>query len=354
MSKMYRQFCHWITVIAIAAMLLSVFPLTSSAESIDVTIEAHQRPFDFSSPSDQVRITPLNMAGKAWSLCVLVPHMKDEYWISVHSGFERRAKALGASFAWHEAGGYLQLDRQIGQIRQCASEGHDAIIIGAVSADNAELLATIKEVSSSLPVIAFVNELHAPELSSKVAVSWEKMGELLGKQIVEDLPADSDETYRLSLVSGPSESGWAPILEAGLRRGLTSDRIRFGLSLQADSDYHNQFLQVEKAVAACEPNHIVVGSAPAAEAAMSLVRLISCPTKPKIYSTYYSLAVKRGLRSGKIRAASVDYAVLQGWLAVEQAVRLLDGTLEFKQLGPKIEVATPSKIPADKWTVITR
>lgn len=335
-------------------MLLSVFSPSSKADEIDVTIEAHQKPFDFSSPTSEVSIAPLHKAVKDWSLCVLVPHMKDEYWISVHSGFEHRAKALGVSFTWHEAGGYLQLDRQIRQIQQCAEEDHDAIVLGAVSADNSALLATIKDVASSIPVIAFINELHAPELSSKVAVSWEKMGELLGHQIVKDLPQDTDEIYRLSLVSGPSESGWAPILEAGLRRGLTSSRIRFGLSLEADSDYHNQFLQVEKAVAACAPNHIIVGSAPAAEAAMSLVRLIPCPTKPQIYSTYYSLAVKRGLRSGKIRAATVDYAVLQGWLAVEQAIRLLEGQMQFEQLGPKIEVATPNQIPDDKWAVISR
>lgn len=341
----------------IAAMmmaLISAFPIAGRTDELKVTIETHQQPFDFSSPTKEATLVPLTEASKSWSLCVLVPHMKDEYWISVHSGFEQRARELGVSFTWHEAGGYLKLARQIQQIRECANGEHDAIILGAVSADDPALLDAISEFAATIPVLAFVNEVRSEKLSSKVAVSWERMGELLGRQIVADLPNNSRVTYRVSLVSGPSESGWAPILEAGLRAGLQSDRISFGASLHADSDYHNQFRQVETAVAACEPNHIIIGSAPAAEAAMSLVRLIPCETRPQIYATYYSLAVKRGLRSGKIRAAAVDYAVLQGWLAVEQSVRLLDGKMQFKQLGPKIEIATPDRIPSDRWAVISR
>lgn len=354
MPILQHKVCHWIAFSAIALASIVSFPTTSKADNIDVALESHQAPFDFSSPTRPITVDPVHQTGKTWSVCVLVPHMKDEYWISVHAGFKARAEALGIAFDWHEAGGYLQLNRQIHQIKECAKSKHDVIILGAVSADAPKLLKEIKHAASKVPVLAFVNELHSPDLSAKVAVSWRRMGELLGKRVIADLPKDSDETFRVSLVSGPSESGWAPILEQGLRAGLESDRIRFGSSLQADSDYHNQFLQVEKAVAKCAPNHIVIGSAPAAEAAMSLVRLIPCPRKPKIYATYYSLAVKRGLRSGKIMAAAVDFAVLQGWLAAEQAVRILDGNLEVKQLGPKIEIATPANIPPDRWAVITR
>lgn len=353
MPNLQLEVCHRVAITAIAMLCMAILPLVCRADNIDLPLESHQVPFDFASPTSAVTITPLIKAERSWSLCVLVPHMKDEYWISVHAGFKARAEALGVGFDWHEAGGYLQLDRQVQQIHKCVEEGHDGIIVGAVSADAPALLAAIQAASKSIPVVAFVNELHAEDLSAKVAVSWRNMGMLLGQRVVADLP-NNDAVFRVSLVSGPSESGWAPILEEGLRAGLKSDRIRFGRNLQSDSDYHNQFLQVEKAVADCGPNHIIIGSAPAAEAAMSLVRLIPCDRKPKIYATYYSLAVKRGLRSGKIQAAAVDFAVLQGWLSVEQMVRVLEKRLDVKQVGPKIEVATPDTIPADRWAVITR
>ncbi len=354
MLKRENQMRHWamVTMLAILAMLVTI--LHSIAADIDVAIETHEKALDFSSPTLPVRLFPLQSVEKSYSLCVLVPHMKDEYWISVQSGFKERAKALKLDFSWHEAGGYLELDRQIKQINACVAQGHDAIILGAVSANDPALLKAVEEASRSTPVIAMVNELQSSHLTAKVAVSWYEMGRMLGQKVVADLPDSIGEPHRVTLVSGPSESGWAPILEEGLREGLKSDRIRFGSSLQSDSDYHNQFVQVEKAVADCQPNHIIIGSAPAAEAAMSLVRLIDCPSKPKIYASYYSLAVKRGLRSQKIEAAIVDFAVLQGWLAVEQSARILEGKLRYRQLGPKIDIATPTHIPADHWAVISR
>jgi protein TorT len=352
MKFLATQFGQCIIATATLLLCLVSFVGQSTAQNFDLPIEAHKIPFDFSSPVYSVKYTPSKVSGKGFSVCVLVPHMKDEYWISVHSGFQEKAKQLQLSFDWHEAGGYLNLDRQIKQIRSCVSKGHDAIVIGAVSANAPRLLKAISEASRKVPVIALVNDLTSPDLSAKVAVSWERMGQMLGEKIVDDLPDGSDRKFTVRMVSGPSSSGWAPILERGLRKGLKSDRITVIENFEADSDYHNQFQQVEAAVAECGPNDILVGSAPAAEAAMSLINLIPCKTKPKIYATYYSHAVKRGLRSGKIAAAAVDFPVLQGWLAASQVTKLLAGSLENKQVGPIVQITTPEILPDDKWAIV--
>ncbi|WP_108818971.1 TMAO reductase system periplasmic protein TorT [Pseudovibrio sp. Alg231-02] len=347
------QFGQCIIATAILLLCLLSFVGQSTAQDFDLPIEAHKIPFDFSSPAQSATYTPSKASGKGFSVCVLVPHMKDEYWISVHSGFQEKAKQLQLNFDWHEAGGYLNLDRQVEQIRTCVSKGHDAIVIGAVSAKAPKLLKAVSKASQQVPVIALVNDLASPDLTAKIAVSWERMGQMLGEKIVSDLPKGPDRQFTVRMVSGPSSSGWAPILERGLREGLKSDRITVIKNFEADSDYHNQFQQVEAAVAECGPNDILVGSAPAAEAAMSLINLIPCASKPKIYATYYSHAVKRGLRSSKIAASVVDFPVLQGWLAADQATKLLTGSLKNKQVGPTIQITTPKTLPADRWAIVS-
>ena len=55
-------------------------------------------------------------AATAGDLCVLVPHFKDEYWLSVAYGIEARAKEKGLTVHFFEAGGYRALSHQVEQI----------------------------------------------------------------------------------------------------------------------------------------------------------------------------------------------------------------------------------------------
>ena len=57
-------------------------------------------------------------------------------------------------------------------------------------------------------------------------------------------------------------------------------------------------------------------------------------------------AVYRGIRRGRILAAPTDFAVMQGRLAIELAVRTLEGRLEVVHAGPEIRTITPDNIEA--------
>ena len=61
-------------------------------------------------------------------------------------------------------------------------------------------------------------------------------------------------------------------------------------------------------------------------------------------STYVSHGVYRGIKRGRILAAPTDFAVLQGRLAVELAVRALEGKLTIRHAGPRIVTLTPENI----------
>ncbi|WP_292694936.1 hypothetical protein [Mesorhizobium sp.] len=44
---------------------------------------------------DAIDYVPLEKAEKPWKLCVLFPHLKDSYWVSVDYGIVKEAKRLG-------------------------------------------------------------------------------------------------------------------------------------------------------------------------------------------------------------------------------------------------------------------
>jgi len=80
----------------------------------------------------------------------------------------------------------------------------------------------------------------------------------------------------------------------------------------------------------------IVGSAPTAEAAVSILRARGLQGQVQIVSDYMTHAVYRGIRRSRILAAPTDLPVLQGRLAIELAVRAIEDRLDVTHAGPAI------------------
>src|ERR1700739_863368 len=124
---------------ALAAGALLAFS-GSDAQSQDqkwypFPVEEHLSPFDMGSPIKEVMYAPIEKADKKWNICVSFPHMKDAYWLAVNYGVSEEAKDLGVAMHLVEAGGDTNLSKEISQIEDCASNGAQAVVVGAISLD---------------------------------------------------------------------------------------------------------------------------------------------------------------------------------------------------------------------------
>ena len=68
-----------------------------------------------------------------WHICVLVPHLKDTYWVGTNVGAVKEARRQGVQMTMFSAGGYTELNKQLAQFDDCVALGVDAIVIGAIS-----------------------------------------------------------------------------------------------------------------------------------------------------------------------------------------------------------------------------
>lgn len=255
-------------------------------------------------------------------LCVLVPHFKDEYWLSVAHGLEQRSAEQGLSVRFFEAGGYDALANQIEQIGACTDLEPGAILIGAVSSDAPELLAAVQEAAETQPVIGLVNELHSDALAARVGVDWFDMGLVLGRHLAARFPADG-AVREAVLLSGPPASGWVAPLERGLHRGIEGSSVAIVATYGADTGTSQQLRLVEMAWAAHPGIELMIGSAPAIEAAMGL--FAGRPDRPELAATYVSHSVARGLVGRQILAAPFDNPIQQGRAAVDATVATMEG-----------------------------
>ena len=81
-----------------------------------------------------------------------------------------------------------------------------------------------------------------------------------------------------------------------------------------------------------------------AEAATGLLRSRGLEDQIKIVSYYFTPGVDQGIRRGQILAAPTDSAVIQGRVAIDQAVRILEGKDYLKHVGPALYVIDKSNI----------
>lgn len=280
---------------------------------------------------------------EARMLCVLVPHFKDEYWLSVAYGIEQRSDDRGFAVRFFEAGGYNALKNQLRQIDECTALKPTAILLGAVSSDAPELLAAVEAASRSLPVIGLVNELHSDALAARVGVDWTDMGRTLGRHLARRYPGRGAPIEAV-LLSGPPEAGWVAPLERGLIEGLAGSSVTIVAAYGADTGTAEQLRLVEKARAEHPQAGLVIGTAPAIEAAMAIG---ASGGGPALAATYASHSVARGLAGGQVMAAPFDDPMQQGRLAVDAADAITDGVATEKDIRTSITVLVGGLDPND-------
>ncbi len=298
-------------------------------------LETWSTPFDYSSDSQLIDYQPTTPASKAWHLCISYPHLKDAYWLNVNYGMVQEAQRLGVAFTLVEAGGYPNLERQRQQIEQCTDAGTDALIVGTVSYRG--LNQSITRIAKRMPVLATVNDIEDTGITAKSGVSWTTMGRVAGEYLARQHPAGS-EPVTVAWFPGPQGAGWVEFIEVGFKRGLQDSAVEVVVTKWGDTGKEIQRTLVQEVLESHPQVDYMVGNALMAEAAISTLRNRKLETRIKVISTYFTPAVYRGIRRGRILAAPNDAPVMQGRISIDQAVRILEGREVIKHVGPQIEM----------------
>ncbi|MGI2854276.1 TMAO reductase system periplasmic protein TorT [Shewanella algae] len=279
---------------------------------------------------------PLTKANKPWKLCALVPHLKDAYWIGINYGLAKQSQVLGLGLELHEAGGYGNTQTQLAQLKSCLDGDADAILLGAVSPH----LLENQTLELTKPVLALVNQLADSRVETHIGVNWYQMGYLTGQFLA------STPYQRLAMLAGPEGRGGTDLVEKGVRQALQDSNVEIVAVMHADNNrnlYRDQLNLLLNQNEQPLPQALL-GSAVAIEAAMGTLRQGNMTDKMALVSSYLSPDVMRGLKRNKVAYANDDRVVLQGRLAVDLAVRRLQGEKAFGDIGPAILQLRPDNL----------
>ncbi len=329
----------------VAALTLgAAIPMTALADGDWFPYDAEQVTPAFSTDGTVSPVTyePLDAAEKPWNICVSFPHMKDAYWLGVDYGVTAEAERLGVNLNLVEAGGYTELNKQISQIEDCVASGADAVVVGAISYDG--LNNVIGEISSQgIPVIDVINGVSSPDIAAKSLVSFHTMGYETGRYLAERHPAGSDPVT-VGWFPGPAGAGWVEAANAGFMEAVEGSAVQVLEPRFGDTGKEAQLKLVEDVLQANPEVRYLAGTAVTAEAAQGLIRERGLQGQVDLLAFYMTPSVYTGIQRGFILAAPADSMVIQGRIAVDQAVRILEGKDYIAHVGPKIFVVDPENI----------
>ena len=300
--------------------------------------------YDLDSGSAKVtEYSPLDKASKPWNICVLFPHMKDTFWVAVDYGVVEEAKRMGVNMTLYQAGGYENLPKQLSQFDDCMAGNFDAIVVGPIS--EAGLDKKFAEgVKAGKPIISTVNPVSKATVTSKMTVDFDTMGEQTGTYLINYLKG---KTAKVATFPGPAGSGWA---EAFLKGFKTTAEGKSNVTMLGDkfgdSGVAVQLGLIQNALQAYPDMNVIWGCAPAAEAAIGAVAQAG-RKGTLIMSSYENQAMLESLQKGEILGFATQYPVLQGRIAIDTAVRVLEHKSYVKSAK-----AIPDMIGADNLSKI--
>lgn len=324
---------------------------TANAESwYPYPAQKIEPPFAADGKPADVEYTPLPKAEQPWKICVSFPHMKDAYWLGVDYGVVEQAKDLGVKLNVVEAGGYTELAKQISQIEDCVASGAQAVVIGAISFDGLNNL--VAEITKKgVPVVDVINGISSPNVTAKSLVSFYTMGYETGSYLAKKHPAGSP-AVKVGWFPGPAGAGWVEAANKGFQEAVKGSSLKILDPKFGDTGKEVQLKLVEDVLQAEPDVKYIAGTAVTAEAAQGLIRERGLKGQVELLSFYMTPGVYDGIKRGLITASPADSMVIQGRIAVDQAVRALEKKDFVKHVGPKIFVLDGSNVGSVKKDAI--
>lgn len=310
--------------VALAAESLEKFP-------VELVVDGKKQDADW-------KLIKKSEITKPWNICVLFPHLKDSYWVAADYGVADEIERTGTAMTLYEAGGYTNLSTQLSQMDNCIAQKFDGIVLGAISADGVGSLVE-KATKAGIPVIDFVNGVNSPSVSGHALVSFYDLAYTTGKYIVDQ---SKGEPLTVGFFPGPQGAGWSDDAVKGFNDAIKGSKVKLAVTRRGDTGLNVQLDLITNALQTYPDINWVVGVDIAAQAGAVAVRNAGLTDKVNVAAFDIIPPVYDDIAAGgATKASPTDFTVLQGRLAVDMVLRLLEGQkLQAKRAGPKPEMVT--------------
>lgn len=296
---------------------------------------------------------------KKWNLCFLVPHTTNDIIRAYLYGTVEEAKRLGASLTVLDAGGYGNLDKQLSQFDDCVTLGANAILIMAVSPDAFnQKIAEAR--ASGIKVIDLNIGINGPA-DGRVVVTYKAVGDIIGKKLAAEHAAGSG-AQTVVVMPGPAGVAWSEDTGIGFNAAVEGSDVKIEKTVYGASGRLDQQPLVEDVLTTYPDLNYIVGMGTSIEAALATLREQGRVGEVKLYGSFMTPDLTEPLKNGEVLGVVVENSIIVNRLAVDMAVRLLEGKATVTDAVPDVTLVDGSNVdsipaanfaPADWEAVMT-
>ena len=316
-----KSIARMLTVSAIALFAHQA----AAQETWSLPVKSRAPAFDAAGVWESKKYVPLQASelSKKWDICVLFPHTKDPYYVSMTYGAVKEAEEKGISLTVYAAGGYTELPQQISQMEDCLTRGADGIMMVAISDTGLDRSIDAAAAKGVPVVITGGGDVGSTGVGAKALGQYTDTGLLIGNYLNAKHPAGGEKT-KILWMAGPEGPRWSRDATDGfLETVKDNDSIEVVKVIWGDAGKTVQIPLIEDALQVYPDIKYIGGIAPAIEGAIQVLKEKN-RTDIGLLSYYISPEVEQGVREGTVLGVVTDLTAAQARLGVDQAVRLLE------------------------------
>lgn len=259
-----------------------------------------------------------------WHICVLVPHLKDTYWVGTNAGAVKEAQRQGVQMTMLSAGGYTELNKQLAQFDDCVALGVDAIVIGAIS--EGALRGKIEEAAAKgIKLVGFVNPITESPVDGAIFADYDMASEVAGTALLEKWKAEGRDSAKVVNFAGVAGSGWAEAAASGWENAFEGTFVEILEHKFGETGKSAQLKLVEDTIQTYDDVDGFVGVAVMAEVAPDVLEETGLAGEVDIVPFYMTEGVMEGIKKGIITGAADGPKVVVSSIAIDMAIRALEG-----------------------------
>ena len=266
----------------------------------------------------------LDAPSKKWNICVLLPHLKDTWWVGVAAGAMQEAERQGIKASLFQAGGYTELNKHLSQFDDCMALGVDAILIAAIS--EGALRPKIEEAQKrGIKLVAVGNPISNVPVDTAVFGDYNVDAEVAGRALVEHYKAQGKENARAVNFAGVAGAGWAEQAARGWTNAFEGSLVELVEHKYGETGKSTQLKLVEDTIQTYDDIDAYVGVAVMTEVAPDVLEEAGMVGEVDLVAFYMSEGALRGIKDGTVLGVASNPMVVEGAVAIDLAVRLLEG-----------------------------
>ncbi len=296
--------------------------------------------YDFSSGKSVRQVyRPLERSINEWNLAALIPQMKDSIWTGIVYGLVEEARRLGLRMTIFNAGGYDRnnVETQQSQFDQCMKANFDGMIISAVSG-NGFSDRIHYAMDKGVPQISLMSAFLSLPASCHIGPDFEAVGFEAGRYLMEYFQG---ETFHVAAFPGLRGFDSTEKLLSGFTNAIRGSSVELLTVCYGEPSTAEQLKLVNDVLRDYPNLDIIWGTAPTAEVAVQLVSDAGLEGRVFVFSAWENRIMTDLLRQLKIMGFIAQYSVYQARMAVNEAVRLLEGHTAMKSIRTIQSLVTP-------------